>query len=102
MASLSVSVPPVMPWGEGGAQRGETADGEERGWRGQAADCVIFVLLRRGDLLGADQRRAAAALPPRVVGTAGVFVVGALALRDLVDGRQLVMMRIITVIILHI
>lgn len=75
MTSLSVSVPPVAPRGEGGVQRWEATEGEKRRRRHQSSPAFIFLFLERRDLLGADQRRAPAALSPGVVGAGAVFVV---------------------------
>lgn len=99
MASLSVSVPPVTPRGEGGVQRGEATEGEKRRRRHQPSPSFILLFLERRDLLGADQWRAPAALPSGVVGAGAVFVVRSFSLRELVDGRQLVTMRVIIIIV---
>lgn len=98
MASLSV--PPVTPRGEGRVQRGEVTEGEERRRRHQSSPSLVFFFLERRDLLGADQWRAPAALPACVVGAGAVFVVGSLSLRELIDGRQLVTMRVVICVIL--
>lgn len=94
MASLPVSVSPVTPRREGGVQRGEAAEGEEKRRRHERSSSFVFLFLERRDLLRADQRRAVAALSTRVVGAGAVFVIRALSLRELVDGGQLVMMRV--------
>lgn len=99
MASLSVSLPPVTPRCKGGVERREAAEREERRRRHQSTPSCVFLFLGRRDLLCADQRRAAAALSAGVVGAGAVFVVG--ALRKLVDGRQLVAMRVIVVVVIQ-
>lgn len=86
MAPLSVSVPPVTPWGEWGVQRGKPSDGEERRRGHQSSSCFILLFLQRWYLLCADQRSAPAALPPSVVGAGAVFIVRPLSLWELVDG----------------
>lgn len=80
-----LSVPPATPRGEGGVQRREANKGEKRRWGHQPPADVVLLFLERRDLLGADQRRAAAALPAGVVGAGAVFVVR--SLWELVDGR---------------
>lgn len=97
MASLSVSLPPVAPWREGGVEGREAAERKERRRRHQSTPSSVLLFLGRRDLLRADQWRAAAALSAGVVGAGAVFVVG--ALRQLVDGRQLVAMRVVVVVI---
>lgn len=100
MASLSVPVPPVTPRREGGVERGEASEWEKRRRRHQSSPSVIFLFLERRDLLCADQWCTPAALSSGVVGAGAVFVVRALALRELVDGRQLVAMRVVVIIII--
>lgn len=94
VASFSVSVTAVTPRRERGVQRGEAAEREQRRRRHH------FLFLERWDLLGADWRRATAALPPGVVGAGAVSVVRSLSLRQLVDGRQLVMKRVVILVVL--
>lgn len=98
MASLSVSLPPVTPRCKGGVEGREVAEREERRWRNQSTPSSVFLFLGRRDLLCADQWRAAAALSAGVVGAGAIFVVG--ALRQLVDGRQLVAMRVVVVVVI--
>lgn len=102
MTSLSVSVPPVTPRGEGGVQRGEATEGEQRRRRHQSSPSFILLFLERRDLLCADQWRTVAALSSGVVGAGAVFVVRPLSLRQLVDGRQLVVTRVIIIVIVSV
>lgn len=97
MASLSVSLPPVTPRRKGGVEGREAAEREERRRRHQSTPSSVLLFLGRRDLLCADQWGAAAALSSGVVGAGAVFVVG--ALRQFVDGRQLVPMRVVVVVI---
>lgn len=97
VASLSVSLPPVTPRCEGGVEGREAAEREERRRRHQSTPSSAFLFLGRRDLLCADQWCAAAALSAGVVGAGAVFVVR--ALRQLVDGRQLVAMRVVVVVV---
>lgn len=92
VSSLSVPVLSVALWSQGDTYRGEGSDQEEGRWRQRP-----FFL--RGDVVCADQRRAPTAFPSGVVGAGGVFVVR--SLRELIDGRQLMAMRVILVIIIQ-
>jgi len=102
-------LPPLAPGGEGGGERGEAVQLEEKRGRGERASSSSPVLsapllLRQGrDLFGADQWSVLAALSARVVGAGAVLPVRPLSLWHLVDGRQLLAgIFIIIVLFLHV
>lgn len=92
VAPLPVPVLSVALWSQGDADGGEGSQWEEGGKRQHS-------LFLWGKVVRADQWRAPAALSSRVVGAGGVFIVR--ALRELVDGRQLTVVRVVLFIIVQ-
>lgn len=91
VASLPVPFPPAAPRRQRRVERREASERQQR-WRRRWPTLLPLLPLERRDPLGADQRRAPAALATAVVGAGAVLVVA--ALRQLVDGRQLMVKRV--------